>query len=873
MTLSFVGRRQQLEQVLRTLTFRGDSSLLITGEAGVGKTSLLHQAADRAAAEGVAVHRVTATQATAGVPYGAMAHLVPSAGFAPEPASLVQATHSWLAAEGRTALVVDDLPLLDSGSTALLHHLLLAESPAVVATARTASPADDEPWWRRLPMGHLELSPLDAAAVTETLQHTLDGLVGSQLLERLNRLSEGNPMLLTELVNAALESGAIERRDGVWHQSGPLVDAATLPTIVAARIDRLPTDLRAAAELVALCEPVSAELLEALLTPDVIARLEEERLLTAREEGRRRGIGLAHPLYAECLRATAPPLRARRHHRRLAEALTHTGARRQGDRVRLAVWRLEAGIHDDPDLLLEAAGRAARAFDHDLAARLALAAHDAGGGLRARLALLSARAHQGAAGEAVSEAAELAKSAPDDASRVRIARVRADLHLALGQGRLADQVLSETRAHVSSSTARWQLLIRQCTTAFSVGDVGRAVAIGDGLAAGSPDPETAVALTPAVVRPLACAGRTLDGLAIADRALAHLEGSSSSETAFVEHVRMARAHALAYTGRLHDAMAAEGQAAGADPEGTGETIHPLWQHDLGQGHLLAGRPRSARTRLLQLLSGGVDGLAAMVRLWVLDALAEAAALLGQPEEAADRIRRLDASRTGEVVPVRRNGHVWAIAAGGEHARACNLARQHAEALGRNGAHFLQAMLLHDAARLGAARDVVPDLAAATSRCQGPLAPLLARNAAALADEDPDELDTVASELQLCGYDLLACEAVSAAAGWHHESGRPALAMRATERRRELLARCEGARTPLTQQARGHASPLTRREREVAGLAAGGLTDREIAERLTISPRTVHSHLHRVYTKLAIEGREELGAALGDPRTDEQTDAP
>ena len=56
--------------------------------------------------------------------------------------------------------------------------------------------------------------------------------------------------------------------------------------------------------------------------------------------------------------------------------------------------------------------------------------------------------------------------------------------------------------------------------------------------------------------------------------------------------------------------------------------------------------------------------------------------------------------------------------------------------------------------------------------------------------------------------------------------------------------------------------LTARESEVAGLAAGGLADREIAARLVVSVRTVESHLARVYRKLGIGSRGELVRALG-----------
>lgn len=57
--------------------------------------------------------------------------------------------------------------------------------------------------------------------------------------------------------------------------------------------------------------------------------------------------------------------------------------------------------------------------------------------------------------------------------------------------------------------------------------------------------------------------------------------------------------------------------------------------------------------------------------------------------------------------------------------------------------------------------------------------------------------------------------------------------------------------------------LTRQELEVAQLAASGLTNREIATRLYVSPRTVSAHLYRIFPKLGITGRAALRDALGD----------
>jgi DNA-binding CsgD family transcriptional regulator len=55
--------------------------------------------------------------------------------------------------------------------------------------------------------------------------------------------------------------------------------------------------------------------------------------------------------------------------------------------------------------------------------------------------------------------------------------------------------------------------------------------------------------------------------------------------------------------------------------------------------------------------------------------------------------------------------------------------------------------------------------------------------------------------------------------------------------------------------------LTRREQDIVELAVQGLTDREIAQRLMVSVRTVEGHLYRTYVKLGVRSRDELSTAL------------
>ncbi|MGH3976819.1 MAG: helix-turn-helix domain-containing protein, partial [Pseudonocardiaceae bacterium] len=76
----------------------------------------------------------------------------------------------------------------------------------------------------------------------------------------------------------------------------------------------------------------------------------------------------------------------------------------------------------------------------------------------------------------------------------------------------------------------------------------------------------------------------------------------------------------------------------------------------------------------------------------------------------------------------------------------------------------------------------------------------------------------------------------------------------------LAQACEGAQTPALA-ALAAPLPLTSREREIVTLAAGGLSNRQIADRLTVSVRTVEGHLYRACTKLGTSDRIELAALI------------
>ena len=78
-----------------------------------------------------------------------------------------------------------------------------------------------------------------------------------------------------------------------------------------------------------------------------------------------------------------------------------------------------------------------------------------------------------------------------------------------------------------------------------------------------------------------------------------------------------------------------------------------------------------------------------------------------------------------------------------------------------------------------------------------------------------------------------------------------------ERARTELARVGLRRSALAQ--------LTPSEQRVAELAAAGQTNREVAAQLFISPKTVEANLARIYHKLGVRSRAELGAQAATTR--------
>ncbi|MGH9137224.1 MAG: AAA family ATPase, partial [Acidimicrobiales bacterium] len=339
-----VGRDEEL--AFAGAALRGPG-IVIAGGAGVGKTRLATELLAQAAADGAPVTRILCTPATADIPLGALAHLLPAPVAPPE---TVLGTHRLellrvlrqsvleLAGAQRAMLAVDDAHLLDDTGAAALLQLVVAGDATLLATIRSGEevPAPVRSLWRDAGCERLELQNLAEGEVRMLLEAVTGGPVAASSVTRLAALTRGNPLFLREVVVEAMAHGTLAPRHGVWVWSGALPAGAPLQELVAERLGRLDDDERSTVALVAAGEPLPLELLLRTVDRQSLERLEVAGLLTVDDDG----VRLGHPLHGEVLRASDRETAAAR--RRLVALV--------GDdpppelRLRVAVWALRSGV-------------------------------------------------------------------------------------------------------------------------------------------------------------------------------------------------------------------------------------------------------------------------------------------------------------------------------------------------------------------------------------------------------------------------------------------------------------------------------------------------------------------------------------------------
>ena len=864
-------REAELNRILTQLQGPKPTAFVLAGAAGVGKTRLAAEAAKSAAGLGFATAEAVASRAAAAIPFGPFAPFLPEVGQAPGDllGLLRQASEAIAGRAGshrKLLLVVDDAQHLDDGSAALVHQLVQAGTCSVLASVRTPGPAPDlvTALWKDGLAERIDLGAWSAAETADVLAAALGGPVSRGTAWRLWELSRGNALYLHELLIGAVDSGALGQDGGIWSLRRPLTPPGRLVELVAARLAGLASETVGVIELLAVGEPLSLPLLEQLADPGGLADAEAQGLVQVRPDGRRTEARLAHPMYGEAVRQRLPRSRLRRISADLAAAIEATGARRREDLLRLGRRQLEAAGLGDPDLLTRAARRAQEVFDMELAARLAQAALDAGGGVEAGLTLGEAMFRSGRHREAETVLAAMAGLCRTDRDLARIANARAHvLHNLVGDPGAATAVLNEALAAITEDAPRLQLLGRLATMKVFEEDPEGALAAAAPLLASDDD---ALISRGSYVSSIALAflGRGDEAVRVANRGLdSHRRASGVAQLPEVQLIGAVFGHAAAGRFAQAEADAARGDQAclvGGDKEG-----HTTFRFLTGL--VLIERGQLARASSVFLDGASVNrelhDLAAL--RWCLAGIALAEAMSGHAGPAAAAAAERDELPVGPMTAYETDlierSRAWVSVCAGDLPRAREILTAAATRAATRRLRVAEARLLHDLARLGQPGPVARRLAALAEIVDGDFVAALARHAAALAGGAAAEIEAAGRALDALGASLLAAEAYAAAAAAYRTAGATRPATSAARRAAELTAACGDVLTPgLATGQLGER--LTRREREIAAMAAAGASSREIAATLVLSVRTVDNHLQSAYTKLGVTSRDELAQVLG-----------
>lgn len=890
----------------------GPGAVLLEGPAGIGKTAVWQELRAGAERDGWLVLACAPTEAETALPYAALADLLhPLAARVPElpgPQRLAAevvllaveadqtideravgaATRSLLAAAlddpaGRPVLVaVDDAPWLDPPSERALRFALrrLAPRLATLVSCRTTGP---EP--APVPLGldqaaapeRLPLPPLGVGALHHVVRARLGVALPRPLLARVARESGGNPLLAVELARAVLRLPALPRPDE------DLPVASSVQQLLAAALAGLPAATGDAVRLAALLGvPTLRDLAAAGAPAAAFDPAEEAGLLVVGPAA----VRFAHPLHAAAVRAGIPAGVRRRLQRGLADAVADPDERAR--QLARATTEPDAAVAAE----LEASARRQRARGapdvaaglYDRAAELTPAGAAADRGRR-RVAAIRCRFDSGdyraTERTAVAAAGELTGGPRAEALLLRaVVAYVSEGHnpaIALAEQALAgvpaDSLLAgRIHAHLGLfHEERPEVSARHATAAAELlPDTGadRDLLCGALLLrfsaevrAGRP-PDTALlerALALEGDAPAWLAGTVPAGwwkgtdqhdraVRRLDRMLAHARVVGDSPLQHEALVHLAETEILA--GRWADAERHVAEATELGEQlGTGMTEEHMLAALLDALRGRADDARRAATAGLRRGEERGDSWLQRVHLNVLGTLALPAGRFAEAADAYGRIAALtDGSGLAEPMSQRfEPDWIEACVGAGDLATATAV-------LDRLAARHDR--LPRPWTTLGLARSRVL-LAAATG---GDLDPALAGLAAARDQVPPDVVPLDRARCLLVAgiahrrsrRKLPARQALAAAEAEFTALGAGAWAQRAAAE----LARV-GARP-------GPAGGLTPTEERVARLAAQGRTNRVIADLLFISPKTVEANLARVYRKLGIASRAELGAAMGNP---------
>jgi DNA-binding CsgD family transcriptional regulator len=857
------GRDSELGAIRRALTGVGNSAgVVIAGPAGVGKTWLAREVLRRAEASGERTKWIVGTDSAQALPLGAF---IGSLGEAmSDPLTNVRRViNSFVAQQRRSRVLigVDDAHLLDGLSALVVHQLAQSGGARLVVTMRTAS---DEPdavtaLWKDGLLVRLDLEPLSAAATREVIETTLQGPVDARSAARFRKLTGGNALFLRQLLADQMAAGRMRKLAGVWMWDGDVAVSPSLSDMIGRQIGRLSARLAKVVDTLSQCEPLAVDVLCDLVRRTDLATAEQIGLVTIERTGTRLTARLAHPLFGELRRASAGEMYLSEIRGGLAARLAEDDDTDMQATVRRALLRLESDLDPDGELYLDSARHAMTLLDLDLADRFATAATRAGApaaaGVRAMNLVLLGRGEQ-------AEAALRDMTGADLPDGHHWATVRAaNLIWMLGRPRDAAVILDGLAAgpETPAQTAE-RLAVQACLDAV----MARCrLAAGNARAAldfpGLPGFHAMMASL-AFIMAMGALGQVDELAGVAERAL---RGATTSFQA--SHMRFwfgaVYGRACRLTGRIDEFVSTAEELADSARDIPGLAYANL-AFLLGNAELVRGNVAEA-ARLVHEALAGVQIHAVTTGLQPASyfALAESHAKLGQASEANVAV----AVARSCVPPDFLFMHTalslaggWAMAASGGLTEAAASALEAAELARERDQPTHELACIQAAAQWGDASGAARarELADALSL---PVADAVASHAEALSAGDGEGLLAASAKYREIGDRATAADAAAQASVAFDEGQQHRRGLYASALARELADECGGLRTPALRTPTG--LKLSGRQRDVVELVVAGFSNREIAEKLVMSVRTVEGHVYRACQRVGAQSREELASII------------
>lgn len=856
-----VGRDDARRRVADALRSRGDRTLVVHGPAGIGKSRLVEEALVDA---DPATWRVRASRPLRATPLGALALAAPEAvAGAADRHGLVQSLLASVEAAPPPAIWVDDAHHLDAESATVVFHLVQRDLAPVVLTVRDGEdPPAAVATLRADADRSLRLGPLDEVEVEQLTQHLLEGHLAAPSLRRLHRRSGGNPLLLRELVRSGVASGAIAERGGVWHVSERATAEVGLEDLVAdhalgvgpsaaelfrhlAVADHLP-------EPAALRLPgAAAESVDELVLAGLIARHDQPELLRP-----------AHPLFAEVVASRLRTDERRAIAGRLAVAVEEAGL--ADEEARAVRWRLEAGLPLETARATTAAWAALGTFDLDLA-RDAADVAVAGGDETAHLPLATALAYAGRHDEAVPHFERAIEAITEEWPRA-FASVTATLNRAYleGWGRWTADAHRAGAATLTDPGMVVFLRSEEASALAFAGFLDEAVELAaPELTDPTVDPLRALPFVPGWSSARTAQGQTGEVV----RELARLE-AAIGEAPSRAHAWLFvfRGQAEAVHGNLDEAARAMERFEQLAYLTMVEDVAAVLRSEMrGLIHLWRGEVDSAVRWLREATALSEVPESRFRRTIPWGHLAQARALAGDGDGAASALE--EAQRAASLLPLgagyAHQAVGWERYAAGDLTGAGRAATDAATWCAERGLVTAAMWCAVDALRFAPSSPAAAAVDQLARRADGAWAEAFAAHAAGVADREGSVLLDAADRYEAIGASLHAAEVLELAATRLRAVGRRDPAGRAAARAEAARARCESAAASASTATDDPAvASLSNRERQVAALVATGLTNAEVAERLSLSVRTTEGHLARAMAKLDVSRRTDLADRLG-----------